>query len=520
MSKSWTQEEQVLLHPDAMWVSVEQGSFDAIFDFGLKTEQLVLMEGDSLVILPASRLTLHCRSPQAQTLTLERTGQSLTGDPPQFASPSNLPFLSLGSATPIQQLQAHCKTLESASVSTHSPLFMNQLYAGITAESLLADQVRGRTRTTLSTWEASPAFSAVEVEVVQALIKLIGWKQGEGLSVPGGSSANFMGLHLARHQSYPQIKLRGMPAKKLLVYCSEAAHYSCSKAMAVLGLGTSQLVTLANDADGRIHPEALREALSNIPRRARPLAVVATSGTTVRGAFDSIPSLIPLVREHKLWLHVDAAWGGPVLYSARLRSLMEGIEQADSVAFDAHKLLGAGIPSSFFLTRHTPLLLEANDVGDTRYLFHGQTYLDRGRLSWQCGRGAEALNFWAIWKSVGTEGLGAFVDRMHQLCVDAAQLLKHHPRFVLMHQPAYLNACFRIRQAQSPELIANLVDVRQRLLQENHAMINYSNDQKGPFIRMIFAHPRLTLNDVKRILATILELADQPLNDPDSALPR
>jgi glutamate/tyrosine decarboxylase-like PLP-dependent enzyme len=229
--------------------------------------------------------------------------------------------------------------------------------------------------------------------------------------------------------------------------------------------------------------------------------VVATAGTTVLGAFDQITPVASICKKHGLWLHVDGAWGGPALFSKKLRHLVQGIELADSVTFDAHKLFGASLTSSFFLTKHSKILLEANDVSGGEYLFHSDDpALDRGKLSWQCGRKADAVSFWTIWKSLGTEGLGEFVDRLVTIREETLAWIRTQSRLELISDPEYLNICVRVAP---PSGIVNRdwsKIVREQLKDQDKAMVNYSTDQNGSFLRLILAHPYLDFDHVRQIL--------------------
>jgi sulfinoalanine decarboxylase len=184
-----------------------------------------------------------------------------------------------------------------------------------------------------------------------------------------------------------------------------------------------------------------------------------------------------------------------------LREKVRGIEKADSVAFDAHKLFGAGLTSSFILTKHPGLLLEANDVSGADYLFHSDDEtLDRGKLSWQCGRRADAVSFWAIWKSVGTQGLGKSVDRLLSVRDETLAWIKKEPRLELVVSPEYLNLCVRVKtptaKGQDPHWSKK---IREILKDKNLTMVNYSSDEKGDFLRLILAHPQLEFKHVQQI---------------------
>jgi sulfinoalanine decarboxylase len=238
-----------------------------------------------------------------------------------------------------------------------------------------------------------------------------------------------------------------------------------------------------------------------------PILVAATSGTTVLGAFDEIEPVSSVCKNQGVWLHVDGAWGGPALFSKKLRPLVRGIELADSVAFDAHKLFGANLTSSFFLTRHNKILHEANDVTGGDYLFHSDGLnLDLGKLSWQCGRKADAMSFWTIWKSVGTDGLGDFVDRLLEIREETLNWIRTQSRLELVSVPDYLNICVRVIPPHGKEDPDWAKFVRERLKEKDQAMVNYSENQEGSFLRLILAHPYLKFEHVRQVLEWALEV--------------
>ena len=493
-------------------VLIEQGSFENRLELGFKTEVRVLEVGEVIDTPVGAHHEMRC---------LSRTGTTLHVYTPQIKEHTEKGIFKVSSLTELKnQVQLNeavsisrlgeiLKTVREHSVSTHSPFFMNQLFTGVLPQMLIAEDFIAQTKTTLATYEASPALSTIEAEVVERLAEQIGWPVGErdGVCVPGGSAANFMALHLARHKKYPEAKTAGMK-ESVKIYVSAEAHYSFKKACAALGLGTDHLVAVPVDGRGRMKPVDLDQLIGGFQKQgASPLLVCATAGTTVLGAFDPIAELSNVCKKHNVWLHVDAAWGGPALFSKSMRHHVDGIEHADSVTFDAHKLFGASLTCSFLLTKYPGLLLAANDVSGAEYLFHEETTIDRGRLSWQCGRKADAMSFWTIWKNVGTAGLGAVVDRFCDIRDQTMKWVADHPRLEVIAQPEYLNICLRV---SPPPQHSGDSDwsrkVREVLKERNLAMVNYSSNAEGSFLRLILAHPFLRPDHVQQILKWALEV--------------
>lgn len=510
VSIDWTDNRISSLHNHGWsqcFVLIEEGVFENTLDLGAKTEIQILEKGQVVSTPVCAKHAMRCKTPRGKTLHVYTPRIKEIVDSGMFSALGVENFkneIALSEPTRVDILKNIIANLQSHSISTHSPYFMNQLFSGIMPQMLIAEEFLAKTKTTLATFEASPVFSKIEAEVVGALCQKIGWDQikHSGVSVPGGSAANFMAVHCARQKLCPDLKKTGMNSSRFKVFVSSEAHYSFKKACVVLGLGSDAVVPVASDQFGRMQVENLERLIKESKDSAStPLLVCATAGTTVLGAFDPIDDIAAICQKHSIWLHVDGAWGGPAVFSKKLRHLVQGIELADSVTFDAHKLFGASMTSSFFLTKHSEILLEANDVTGGDYLFHSDNpALDRGRLSWQCGRGADATSFWTIWKSLGTDGLGEFVDRLVGIQEQSVEWIKKQERLELVAEPDYLNICVRILPpAHTPKVNWSKL-VRERLKAQNQAMVNFSTNDDGSFLRLILAHPYLKFEHVRQIL--------------------
>lgn len=495
---------------------VQEGLFENKTNSGLKEEVSVVEAGQTLFTLVGVDHEMTCLSPNGKTLHVYVPKVKKQADANRFKTPLAQELkeqisLALGKeGVKWEDLNKAIKSVEQNSLTTNSPYFMNQLFSGVQPEILLAEEVISRTRTTMATYEAAPVFTLIEMEIVQNLAKLVGWENGEGLSVPGGSAANFMALHCARQKRFPQAKTKGLGNQAVKIFASEESHYSFKKAAMALGFGTDSIVLVESDELGRMKPEDLQAKMAlAVGQNQFPLLVAATAGTTVLGAFDPIDKLAQVCSQYKTWLHVDGAWGGPAIFSDRAKVLLKGIEKADSMTFDAHKLFGANLTCSFFLAKDPEILLAANDVSGGEYLFHDNSeVIDRGRLSWQCGRSPDAMSFWTLWKSHGQSGLGQFVDRLLDVKDQTVSWIKNQSRLELIAQPDFLNICVRVK-SPSPEISdgAWTLKVRNALRENNIAMVNYSVDKsQQPFLRLILAHPKLDTTTVQNILEAALEI--------------
>lgn len=511
----WSDKSVSALH-DHGWsqcfVKIEEGIFENILDLGIKREVKTFSAGQVISTPIGAKHEIRCKSPRGKTLHVYTPRLKTVMDKPKFGNLDNQLLkekLSLALPTTIENLRELLNDLRRESISTESPYFMNQLFSGILPQMLIAEEFLAQTKTTLATFEASPVLSLIEAEVIDSLCQLIGWSKEKrnGVSVPGGSAANFMALHCARQFLLPNSKKEGVNGSSLKIFVSEEAHYSFKKACVVLGLGQDGLVTVPVDKNGRMDPIALESLINKYQSQgATPVLVVATAGTTVLGAFDDISALSSICNKYHIWLHIDGAWGGPAIFSKKMSSLLHGADLADSMTFDAHKLFGANLTSSFFLTKHKDILLEANDVSGGDYLFHTEDpNLDRGRLAWQCGRKGDAMSFWTIWKSIGTDGLRDFVDRMAGIREEIIPWIKEQKRLQIIGQPEYLNLCVRVLPPKDENPADWSKIIRERLKTKGLAFVNFSTNQNGSFLRLILAHPFLTFQHIKQILEWALD---------------
>ena len=217
------------------------------------------------------------------------------------------------------------------SLKSGHPAHLAYVTGSGTVPGAAADLLASGLNANVGGWLLSPAATEIELQLVRWFAARLGLPDtAGGLIVAGGGIANFIALKCARDATAgPQARKRGV-TKRLALYCSEEAHVTIERAADLIGLGT--------DAVRYVEPDELEQAIED-DRSAgvRPAAVVATAGTTSTGHIEPLPELADVAQRHGLWFHVDAASGGALLLSDRLRPRLAGIERADSVTLDPHK---------------------------------------------------------------------------------------------------------------------------------------------------------------------------------------
>src|SRR5882672_11307566 len=238
-----------------------------------------------------------------------------------------------------------------------SPRFWGYVAPPALASGAVADWLASGINQNLTAFRSSPGAALLELQVTGWIREMIGLPRGaSGLLVSGGSIANLAGLAAAREAAVPydlaRRGLRGGPGRPLTLYASEEAHHAIQKAAAVLGIGRDFVRLVPTDRRLRLDVAALGDAIRRDRRaRLRPFAVVASAGTVTTGAVDPLRAIWRLCRREKLWLHVDACYGGFAVLAPSARPLLRGLSLADSIALDPHKWLYAPVDAGCVLYR-------------------------------------------------------------------------------------------------------------------------------------------------------------------------
>lgn len=321
---------------------------------------------------------------------------------------------------------------------------------------------------------------------------------------------------------FPQLKELGLSsAGRLIIFTSRDSHYSVKKLSAFLGLGTSNVYEVKTNSRGKMCITNLEAQIKKaLDEGAVPLMVSATAGTTVLGAFDPLREIAIICKKYNLWFHVDAAWGGGALMSTKHRYLLDGVELADSITWNPHKLLAAPQQCSTLLLRHEDLLQAAHS-SKASYLFQPDKFydssFDSGDKHVQCGRRADVMKFWFMWKAKGTHGLEKHVDRVFELARYFTDYIRHREGFKLMLEPECTNVCFWYvppskRHLQDGELFKALEkigpDVKERMVKKGSMLITYQPLRELPnFFRLVLQNSGLTKADMRFFAEEIERLA-------------
>jgi aromatic-L-amino-acid decarboxylase len=370
-------------------------------------------------------------------------------------------------------------------------------------------------------WKAGPAATEVEAGILRMFTRLLFWGRGSfGAVTSGGGAANLLALKMARDRALGiGTRRRGVTARvarRLRVYASDQAHFSIARALDVLGIGSDSLVAVPTGRDKRLDAERLDAVLRRNRRLGlRPLAIVATAGTTGTGTIDPIPDLASCARRHDAFLHVDAAYGGALLFSRRHRVRLAGIERADTVTIDPHKWLFQPFSLAVLLARDRDRLA-ASCATEPDYLRKDlereKDRLDLYQHSLEGSRPFRALKLDLTLHALGVEGLGRLVDRT----IDVARYLERRvlsdPRFETCGAPvdcATVVLRYRPRDAAGRHLDRVQLRIQHAVERSGEAWFPAIRLAGAVWLRIGIFNYRTDEADVDRLLRTIVRAAGE-----------
>jgi L-2,4-diaminobutyrate decarboxylase len=407
------------------------------------------------------------------------------------------------------------RTVVENSVNVSHPYTAAHLHCPPLLASLAAEVVISALNQSMDSFDQAPIATVVEQKVIRWLCSESGLPAGaDGTFTTGGSQSNYMGLLLARDAAVHKrwgcsVQTSGLPpdARRLRILCSDVAHFTIEKSAAQLGLGTEAVVRIAVDDLFRMRSEALRAAFRGLDSTGLvPMAIVATTGTTDFGSIDPLPELAAIARSFDTWLHVDAAYGGALLFSSQHRGKLAGIESADSLSIDFHKLLWQPIPCSAFLLRDARNFDYIKMHAD--YL-NPETHEDAGvpnlvTTSLLTSRRFDALKLWISFQSLGRTKLAGMIDRTITLAAHAAEVVRRTQRLELVCEPQLGTVVFRYVPSQGkPDRINSAI--RQRLFEKGEAVVGHTRVLDRQCLKFTCMNPSATEADMETLLEKVRE---------------
>jgi aromatic-L-amino-acid/L-tryptophan decarboxylase len=346
------------------------------------------------------------------------------------------------------------------------PGFLAYISGSGTVPGAAADLLAAGLNPNVGGWSLSAGATELELHLMRWIAGKFGLPEGAGgLMTSGGAASNFTALKAARDAHAPgNVRADGVSGMRLVLYASEEAHATIAEAADMMGLGERAVRPIPTDDELRMRVAALEAAVADdLAAGMRPFCIVATAGTTATGAIDPIPAIADVCERHGLWLHVDAAYGGAAALAPELRSLLAGIERADTISFDPHKWLYTPQSSACLLARDPGRLRAAFSI-DAAYVREDAQLSGRGinigELGPQWSRAFLALKVWMSLAAHGTDAYGRRIAHDVELARYLDKRVREHPDLEPMCPVTLSIACFRYAPAGIDDEVLDVLNER------------------------------------------------------------
>jgi L-2,4-diaminobutyrate decarboxylase len=453
--------------------------------------------------------------------------RALPAAPYTGASPTALRALLRDTPLPthgrgLAQTVAEVESIIRHSIVVSDPRVAAHLHCPPLIASLVAEVLLTALNQSMDSFDQAPAATIIEEQLTDWLCATAGLPANAGGTMTsGGTQSNAMGLWVARDRWLQQrrgwsVRDNGLPpdAHRLVILCSDVSHFTVEKTAIQLGLGTRAVVRVPVDDGFRMDVDALRSTLVMLERDGRlPMAIVATVGTTDFGSIDPLAPIAAVARAAGAWLHVDAAYGGALLWSRSRRTHVADMALADSIGLDFHKLLWQPVSCGAFLLRDAAefalLATHADYLNPERHADEGiPDLVDRSLAT---TRRFDALKVWMSFRTLGAEKLDAMIEHVCVLAHDVASAIRARNELELVHVSTALSCVlFRWRaDADDADALreADLVSLRIRdaLFARGEAVIGVTTVRGRTCLKLTVLNPMASRDDMEALIAKIVD---------------
>jgi L-2,4-diaminobutyrate decarboxylase len=406
----------------------------------------------------------------------------------------------------------------SSTTRLHHPTYMAHQVAAPHYAGAIGSLINGFTNNAMAIYEMGPAAAAIEYFIINWLLEKVGWPPSPitapndnkntdfagGVLVHGGSLANLTALIAARNRTAPDVWKKGTP-RDLALLAPQGAHYSIARASGILGIGQDAICYLDVDERGAIIPDRLPDAYEKLRNDGkRALALIANACSTAVGIYDPLQEIGDFCRAHDIWFHVDGAHGASALLSEKYRHLLKGVEKADSIIWDAHKLMRTPTLCAALLVRDHRTIDHAFQQ-EASYLFHEkeQPGFDFMHRTVECTKAGLGLKLFMVLAALGEQGLAEHIERQMELAVEAFEYIHPLTEFECPIRPQSNILCFRIEGSDHLQLL-----IRNRLIADGEFYISTTSFKGIRFLRLALMNPNTKLGHIKKLIQRVKEIRD------------
>ncbi|WP_103068337.1 pyridoxal phosphate-dependent decarboxylase family protein [Aquimarina sediminis] len=404
------------------------------------------------------------------------------------------------------------KNILEHSIHVHHPRYIGHQVAVPALVSTLAGLMSDMLSNGTGVYEMGMAANAIEKIVTDFVAKKIGYKtKTSGFLTSGGTLANLTALLAARKAKAPSAIWENGHQEKLAVIVSEEAHYCIDRAARILGFGSEGIIKVPVDKEFKINIDLLEEALDNAKSNGlHVIAVIGCACSTATGSYDDLDRLANFAEQHNLWFHVDGAHGGAVVFSERYKHLTKGIDRADSVVIDFHKMLMTPALNTGLIFKkeedaYQTFAQKAQYLWDSQ---HTKEWYNSGKRTFECTKLMMSIKVYAILKTHGEKIFERNVDRLYGLTEVFSKMIRKRPNFKLALEPESNIVNFRYINVRGNNLNKVNNEIRQSLVASGKFYIVQTTIGEDKYLRTTIMNPLTKEEDLMALLDEIECIAE------------
>lgn len=402
------------------------------------------------------------------------------------------------------------KNVIEKSTHLHHPRYMGHQVTPPLPITAIASMLSGLLNNGMAVYEMGLVSNPLERILSELLAKKIGFDQNSsGLLTSGGTLANLTAL-LAARAAKTDVWEEGNN-EKLAVMVSEEAHYCIDRAARIMGMGSEGIIKVPTNERLQIRTNLLEKYYNEATEKGyKVICIVGSACSTSTGSYDNLEEIAVFAQKYNLWFHVDGAHGGAVVFSEKYKHKVNGIEQADSVVIDWHKMLmNPALATALIFKRDEDAFKTFQQKA--QYLWanqHSKDWFNSGKRTFECTKLMMSLKIYSILKAHGEQIFTENVEYLHGLAEKFANLVKKRQNFELAIEPESNIVCFRL---VSPKCNLNELNssIRKHLLQEGEFYIVQTTLKENVYLRVSLMNPLTTETDLNVLLDEIERIGNQ-----------
>ena len=415
-----------------------------------------------------------------------------------------------------QDISILFKEIFAHTTHIHHPKYIGHQVACAAPLTSLTAMISALLNNGMAVYEMGMAPTAIERMVTDAICKKLGYdSKAGGFLTSGGTLANLTALLAARRTICKEDIWNEGYTRPLAVIVCEEAHYCVDRAVKIMGLGNQGIIKIPAKSDFSMDTQLLENEFQKaIEKGITIFAIVGSAPSTATGAYDDLQAIAHFAEQKGIWFHVDGAHGGAAIYSKKYKTLIKGIDKADSVVIDGHKMMMLPTITTALLFKDRKITLQ-NFSQQADYLLDNtleDEWYQGGKMTFECTKTMMSLHWYLMMKIYGEQVWDEYVTRQYDLAREFANLINHSPNFELATEPQSNILCFRYYEENWSVQKANETNlkIRQQLLEDGEYYLVQTKIRGANYLRTTLMNPFTEMEHLALLLTVIKNYANTP----------